>query len=229
MKVMLDTNIYISSIRNGDHADIMQRRGTVKYIGGHGSHGALGGRENKRGKEISRTAFECLHPLGANHRTDFQALRNHRAYSGRSPVKIQDAYSESRIHKRPSHSIRGGVNWRGFIHGGFGAFSYHIRKNTVSKTRNCPSLQIVGQLKKRLSRQKSGPASKPMNSWTSPFKRSMRQCFAWPGGTFWNTSRWATGSAKSTIRPWPRRYIPEGPQGLLPRNPRSADRGNSGP
>ena len=68
----------------------------------------------------------------------FRHCENHRAYSGRSPVKIQDAYSESRIHKRPSHSIRGGVNWRGFIHGGFGAFSYHIRKNTVSKTRNCP-------------------------------------------------------------------------------------------
>ena len=33
MKVMFDTNIYISSIRNGDHADILQRRGTVKYMG----------------------------------------------------------------------------------------------------------------------------------------------------------------------------------------------------
>ncbi len=33
MKVMFDTNIYISSIRKGSHADLLQRRGTVKFIG----------------------------------------------------------------------------------------------------------------------------------------------------------------------------------------------------
>ncbi len=32
MKVMFDTNVYISFIRNRTHAEELQRRGTVKYI-----------------------------------------------------------------------------------------------------------------------------------------------------------------------------------------------------
>ena len=34
MKVMFDTNVYISYIRSGHHADEMERRGTLKYIAG---------------------------------------------------------------------------------------------------------------------------------------------------------------------------------------------------
>ncbi|MDY0038744.1 MAG: hypothetical protein RBS57_00415 [Desulforhabdus sp.] len=32
MKVMFDTNVYISYIRSGLHSDTMERRGTVKFI-----------------------------------------------------------------------------------------------------------------------------------------------------------------------------------------------------
>ena len=32
MKVMFDTNVYISYIRNGHHQDHLEKRGTVKYI-----------------------------------------------------------------------------------------------------------------------------------------------------------------------------------------------------
>ena len=32
MKVMFDTNIYISYIRNRSHEKVLQRRGTIKYI-----------------------------------------------------------------------------------------------------------------------------------------------------------------------------------------------------
>ena len=34
MKVMFDTNVYISYIRSGLHSDTMERRGTVKFIAG---------------------------------------------------------------------------------------------------------------------------------------------------------------------------------------------------
>ncbi|MDR3555062.1 MAG: PIN domain-containing protein [Syntrophobacteraceae bacterium] len=34
MKVMFDTNIYISYIRNGSHKEELERRGTVKYLSG---------------------------------------------------------------------------------------------------------------------------------------------------------------------------------------------------
>jgi len=32
MKVMFDTNVYISFIRNNVHEDVLQQRGTIKYI-----------------------------------------------------------------------------------------------------------------------------------------------------------------------------------------------------
>jgi predicted nucleic acid-binding protein len=32
MKVMFDTNVYISFIRDRSHAEVLQRRGTVKYL-----------------------------------------------------------------------------------------------------------------------------------------------------------------------------------------------------
>lgn len=34
MKVMFDTNVYISYIRSGVHSEELERRGTVKYISG---------------------------------------------------------------------------------------------------------------------------------------------------------------------------------------------------
>ncbi len=34
MKVMFDTNIYISYIRSGSHGEELERRGTVKYLSG---------------------------------------------------------------------------------------------------------------------------------------------------------------------------------------------------
>jgi len=32
MKVMFDTNVYISYIRSGHHQDHLEKRGTVKYL-----------------------------------------------------------------------------------------------------------------------------------------------------------------------------------------------------
>jgi predicted nucleic acid-binding protein len=34
MKVMFDTNVYISYIRSGRHSEEMEKRGTIKYIAG---------------------------------------------------------------------------------------------------------------------------------------------------------------------------------------------------
>jgi len=52
MKVMFDTNIYISFIRNTTHSTELLRRGTTKYLSGVVLMELWAGIRNKRGERL---------------------------------------------------------------------------------------------------------------------------------------------------------------------------------